>query len=579
MFRLSGVNPGIPAFNFNSAFTQGPNPSTVSNRAGNAIASFLLGTANGGSVVINPTQDTQSYYMGAFVQDDYKVTRTVTLNIGGRLEYDNLRTDRYNRVNWLDLTTPAPLEVAGLGPLHGGLQFAGVNGNPRSGYDAIPHFSPRFGLAWQAQKRMAFRGGYGIFIPPQSGSQQDSYGQAGYSATTQYVASLNSILPTSFISNPYPNGFVQPTGNSLGLLTNLGGPISSVDRHAKASYLQQWNFNIQRALGSNMVTEIAYAGSKGTHLPQNLEFDQLPEQYMAMGSGLIKSVPNPFYGIVPANQPLGKATTTVSQLLRPFPQFTSVSTLLSTSGSSIYHSMQARLQKRLSHGVTFLVSYTNGKLIDDGAPGRLAWAGNVPNFQNNYNRRLERSISSQEVSQRLAMSYTLQLPLGKGQAVLRGAKGPLGVLVNGWQLNGIHGFQTGRPLSITTSVNSAQAFNGTERPNSTGKSAKLSGPVKDRLDRYFDTSQFTQPPPFTFGNVARTLPDVRTPGQVNVDFSTSKNTRIRERVNLQFRFEAFNAINRTNYGRPASVLGNQDFGTIRTAQDMRILQFGLKLYY
>jgi hypothetical protein len=218
-------------------------------------------------------------------------------------------------------------------------------------------------------------------------------------------------------------------------------------------------------------------------------------------------------------------------------------------------------------------------MIDDGAPGRLGFFGNVPTFQDNNNRRLERSISSQEVSQRLAMNYSVQLPFGKGQRLLGHAIRPVRAIVSGWQLNGIHSFQTGRPLAITTSVNSSQSFNGTERPNSTGTSAKLSGPTKDRLDRYFDTSQFTQPAAFTFGNVARTLPDVRTPGMVTVDFSMIKNTRLREKANLQFRFEAFNAINRTNYARPNSVLGNQDFGIIRNAQDMRILQLGLKLYY
>jgi len=237
------------------------------------------------------------------------------------------------------------------------------------------------------------------------------------------------------------------------------------------------------------------------------------------------------------------------------------------------------VQKRFSRGATFLVSYTNGKLIDDGSPGRLSFFGNVPNFQNANNRRLERSISSQEVSQRLSANYTLMLPFGKGQRFLRDGKGPLAAVFGGWQLNGIHAFQTGRPITITNASNNANAFNSVQRPNSTGVSAKLSGPVKDRLDRYFDTSQFTQPTAFTYGNVARSLPDVRTPGATTFDLSLSKNTRVTERARLQFRVEAFNALNWTNFGRPASVFGNADFGTIRAAQDMRILQLGLKLYF
>ena len=202
-----------------------------------------------------------------------------------------MRTDRYNRLNWLDFTSPSPLQVPGLGPLLGGLQFAGVNGNPREQGNTSPHFAPRFGFAWQAQQRTTIRAGYGIFIAPRSGGEPEGYGSVGFSATTQYIASLNSILPTSFLSNPYPNGFVQPTGNKLGLLTNLGGPITSMVRSGTAAYVQQWNFNIQRAVGRDMIAEIAYAGSKGTHLTQNLQFDQLPDQYLSMGNALLQTVP------------------------------------------------------------------------------------------------------------------------------------------------------------------------------------------------------------------------------------------------------------------------------------------------
>lgn len=579
VFRISGFRPLIPTFNFNKAMTQGPNPNNTSDRVGNAVASFLLGTGSGGNVTFRANQDCQSYYMATFFQDDYKVTQKLTLNLGARLDYESARTDRYNRLNWLDLTSPVPLSVPGVGPLRGGLKFVGVDGNPRTQMDVAPYLSPRFGIAWRVLRKMTFRGGYGIFVTPRYGGEFTNYGQIGFLATTQYVASINSITPNAFLSNPFPNGFVKPTGSSEGLLTNIGGAISSVERSQHNSYVQQWNFNIQRMLGGNLIAEAAYAGSKGTHLPQTLRYSQLPDQYLQLGNELQRTVANPFYGIIPETQPVGKATTTVAQLLRPYPQFTDVDSTYATAGSSIYHSMQLRVQRRFVQGVTFLVSYTNGKLIDDGSPGRLSFFGNVPNFQNNNNRRLERSISSQEVSQRLSISYTVQLPIGKGRRLLGNVRGPLAGLVSGWQLNGIQSFQTGRPLSVTTSTNQSNSFNGTLRPNSTGKSARLSGPVKERLNRYFDTSQFLQPPPFTFGNVSRTLPDVRTPGLIGVDASLSKNFRLRERGSLQFRFEAFNLVNRANYGRPASVLGDADFGVIRSAGDMRILQAGVKLYY
>lgn len=579
VFRISGFRPLIPTFNFNKAMTQGPNPNNAVDRVGNAVASYLLGTGSGGQVTFRANQDCQSYYTGAYLQDDYKITRRLTLNLGVRLDYEAPRTDRYNRLNWLDLDAPVPLTAPGIAPLRGGLRFVAVDGAPRTQMDVAPFVSPRFGFSWQVLPKTALRGGYGIFVTPRYGGEFTSYGQIGYLATTQYVATINSITPNALLSHPFPNGFVKPTGNSEGVLTNIGGAISSVERNQHNGYVQQWNFSIQRALSANLIAEAAYAGSKGTHLPQTLRHNELPLQYLALGNELQRTVPNPFFGLVPASQPLGRATTTVAQLLRPYPHFTDVDSIYMTAGSSIYHSMQARLQRRFSRGVTFLASYTNGKLIDDGSPGRLSFFGNVPNFQTSNNRRLERSVSSQEVSQRLALSYTVELPVGKGRVLWGGAKGPLSAIVSGWQLNGIHSFQTGRPISVTATPNQVNAFNSVARPNSTGKSAKLSGPVNARLDRYLDTAQFTPAPAFTLGNVSRTLPDVRTPGMIGTDVSLSKNVRLRERARLQFRFEAFNAINRTNFGRPQSVFGSTDFGVIRSAGPMRILQAGLKLYY
>ena len=579
VFRISGYRPLIPSFNFNKAMTQGPNPNNAVDRVGNAVASFLLGTGSGGNVTFRANQDCQWFYTGVYFQDDYKITPKLTLNLGVRLDHETPRTDRYNRLNWLDLDAPVPLTVPGLPPLRGGLRFVAVDGAPRTQMDVAPFVSPRFGFSWQVIPRTVLRGGYGVFVTPRYGGEFNNYGQIGYLATTQYVATINSITPNALLSDPFPNGFIKPTGNSEGVLTNIGGAISSVERHQHNGYVQQWNFSIQRALGTHLIAEAAYAGSKGTHLPQTLRHNELPLQYLALGNELQRTVPSPFFGLVPASQPLGRATTTVAQLLRPYPHFTDVDSIYATAGSSIYHSIQARVQRRFTRGLTFLVSYTNGKLIDDGSPGRLSFFGNVPNFQSSNNRRLERSISSQEVSQRLSVSYTYELPIGKGRLLWAGVKGPLAALVSGWQLNGIHSLQTGRPVSITATPNQVNAFNAVARPNSTGQSAKLSGPVSARLDRYLDTAQFTAAPAFTLGNVSRTLPDVRTPGLVGTDLSVSKNFRLRERTRLQFRLEAFNAINRTNFDRPASVFGSTDFGVIRSAGPMRILQVGLKLYY
>ncbi len=564
LFRLDGFRPAIADFSFNAGFTQGPDPTRGSPTAGQSVASFMLGLAASGSLQKKPTQDTQTLYGAIFVQDDIKVTSRLTINLGVRFERENLRNDRYDRLTYLDFTSPVSIQAPGVGPLRGGLQFTGANGNPREQARVARFLAPRFGFAWQAIRNTVLRGGYGIFVAPRTGWDFGSFGQTGYLATTSLISSQDGVTPLNDISNPYPNGFVQPTGNSLGLLTNIGGGISSVDRDQNPTYMQQWNLDLQRSLPGDIVIDAAYAGSKGTGLLQTLQFDQLPDRYLSLGTELTRRVNNPFFGIIPVTQPLGAAQVQAGQLLRPYPQFNGFATIGSTSGSSIYHALQARVEKRFSRGLSFLAAYTGSKLIDDGSNGVLAFFGQSPAFQNHNNRKLERSISAQEISQRFSIAANYELPVWRGKAA------------GGWQLNVITTAQRGIPLAVTSSVNNTNSFGGGSRPNSTGRSAKLSGPVNDRLNRYFDTGAFTLPDPYTFGNVSRILPDVRGPGLVNFDLSLIKNTRIRERFNIQFRAEAFNAFNQVHFGMPGTSIGSPAAGIINSAGDARIVQIALK---
>jgi hypothetical protein len=344
--------------------------------------------------------------------------------------------------------------------------------------------------------------------------------------------------------------------------------------------MQHWNLSVQRQIGGDVVLEVAYAGSKGTHLWQNLQWNQLPDEYLSLKEDLRRVIPNPFYGIIPAAQPLGGKTTTYGQLLRPFPHFTGVTSIGSTSGSSTYHALEIRAEKRFYRGLHFLASYTTPKQIDDGAPGaRIAWLGDEPNFQNHNNRRAERSLNSHLASQRFTVAAGWELPIGRGKALASGLSPLADKFLGGWQINWISAIQTGIPLALTTAVNNTNSYGGGSRPNSVGRSAKLSGPTRARLDRYFDTSAFTQPEPFSFGNVSRTLPDVRGPGQVNVDLSLVKNLVLAERVRLQLRGEAFNAFNHVNFWNPGTSLGGPLYGVISGAGGARVIQLALKLYY
>ena len=583
VFRVHGTRPsnGGGSFNFTPGFTQGPDPTRAGPTSGQAFASFLLGAAASGSIALNPTQDLQSYYLGFFAQDDFKVTPKLTLNLGLRWEPESGRTDRYDRLTFLDLTSPSPVQASSLGrQIASGPAFVGQDGNPRSQTQTSwNNWGPRFGFAYHMLAKLVARGGYGIFYVPRSW-RGIGFGQLGFSSTTPYVGSADGFTPNRFLRDPFPNGFIQPTGSDLGLATNLGQALNSPDYGQLSPYVQQWNLGIQNSLPGDVLLEVAYAGSKGTRLIGDLNFNQIPDQFLALGNDLLLQVPNPFFGQIPAGTTLGARTIAAGQLLRPYPQFTSVTDLRATGGSSIYHSMQLRVDRRFSQGLSLLLSYTVAKLIDDGSPGNLAFLGGVPNHQNHNNRRLERSISSQEVPQRLVISYVYEFPVGRGKRFLKDG-GALSRILGGWQMSGISAFQSGQPLALTTASNPTLGAVGAGalRPDSNGKSARLSGPTVDRLDRYFDTSVFSQPAPWKFGNTSRTLPNLRAPGVVNFDFSLVKNTLIRERHKIQLRGEFFNLFNNTNFGAPGEVFGNPNFGVISSARDARIIQVALKWYF
>jgi hypothetical protein len=281
-------------------------------------------------------------------------------------------------------------------------------------------------------------------------------------------------------------------------------------------------------------------------------------------------VASPYAGIVPGS--LGGATISRSQALKPYPYYTAVTARLPHLGSSIYHALLFTAERRLSNGVAVLASYTFGKLISDSAivPSNFGAVevGSDNGYQNGkYNRRINRSVDPDDVSSRAVVSVLYEIPFGRGHRY------------GGWQVNTIGAMQKGLPLILRGASN-----NLSDRPNSTGKSAKLDNPTRDG---WFDTNQFINPPDFTYGNIGRVLPDVRTPGTVNWDLSLMKNTKITERVNLQFRAEAFNFLNHVNLGSPnVSFSAGADgknrsgsFALITSARDARIGQLGLKVIF
>ncbi|HZO55750.1 MAG TPA: carboxypeptidase regulatory-like domain-containing protein [Bryobacteraceae bacterium] len=535
-------------YTFNRGFTQGPNPLQANANAGFTVASFLLGTPASAYARLQTDGTASVKYNALFVQDDWKVTRRLTLNLGLRWEHEAPPTDRYNVLTNFDPNIESPLKVPGLA-LRGGLTFPGVGGASRSLTESsYKNFGPRFGFAYQANSKTVVRGGFGIMYIPITVSLQ----RTGYTLDTPFVASLDGgLTPQDRLSNPFPSGLTPPTGSSLGALTNVGAAAAGQLRDVKRGYTEQWNFTVQHEPWNNWLFEAAWVGNHGVRLfgdGRNLNF--LSDANFARGAELAQNVTNPFRGIITTG-PLSGATITRSQSLMPFPQFTAATGGYSFLNNSIYHALAVKVEKRFSAGFSVLVAYTASKLLDDGTNSTQVRPGaafvTVP--QNWNNLRAERSKSPQDVPQRMVVSALWALPFGKtGHALTRHIAG-------GWQLNAIQTIESGTPISLSATVTG-----GGNRPNVVpGVAAKLDNPT---IDRWFDTNAFSNPAGYTFGNVSRTLPDIHSDSLYNLDLSLFKNFHFGEKMSLQFRAEAFNATNSPTFDTPGRVLNSATFGVV-----------------
>ncbi|MBZ5609944.1 MAG: TonB-dependent receptor [Acidobacteriia bacterium] len=584
------------SYNFDNLFTSA-NPFAPAG-TGSGYASFLLGFGSGGNANEPAPYATRQYYQGYYASDTFQLSRKLTINLGIRWEPTIPYTERFDRMDvFLPNAVSPAAAYTGL-PLKGRLGLVNSSDHENR-YNQNPHyllFAPRTGFAYRLTDKTVLRGGYGIFYP----AQYDILGGGSIGpltqTTTNWASTLDgSLTPNAVLSNPFPNGLLAPLGRDPSYQTALlgqaiaqsvssGYQLTANGVETRAAYIQQWNFNVQRELAGGTVIEVAYAGAKGTHLAGAIDQNQLSPQNQALGSAVLqKQVPNPFYGLVTTGI-LAAPTVAQGQLLRPFPQYDGVS-FGESNRNSIYHSMQVRVQKRFAEGGTVSGSYTWSKLIADRETDTFWLEGgqSTSSFSvaaNNYNLAAERALSSFDVAHRLVISYVLDFPFGKQKKYLSSLHGPAEKLVSGWGINGISTFQGGFPLGLSTAVNLTNSFGGLSRPNSTGQSAKLDGSAQSRLNEWFNVADFTTPAASTFGNAGRNLPDVRTDGVANYDFTVFKNTAITERFQLQFRTEVFNLFNRVQFGRPGVALGTTTFGVIGSQlNNPRLVQFALRLNY
>ncbi len=579
----SGASTGN--YNFSQAITQGPNPNVATPTGGNAVASLLLGVGSGVMDRFAKDVATESKYYGAYFQDNWRVNDRLSLNLGLRYDLDIPRTERHNHMETFspDIPSTALAQATGLSGLKGGLVFVGVGGRSRRQFEPQwTNFSPRLGFSYQADENTVIRGAYGIFYGPSMRAAAGTVGTEGFSSATTYTGSPNGLTPSVYLSNPFPNGLNPISGSSQGLLTGIGSTFeNSQTGDNKVGYTENWNLDVQRQLPYGFLVDAAYVGSHGVHLNKSGENDwnanQLTPEALTLGTQLQQSVTNPFYGII-ATGPESGRTIARSYLEAPFPQFVAVYLSYLTGGYEIYNSFQLKVNKRFSHGLSLLVSYTNQKQVDD-----YSALSNVGNFgagiQNIYNPDGERALSANNISQQLIISGIYNLPFGRGQQFGSNWSRPVDAVIGGWQINTIVTEQTGYPLSISTQ-NTSGAGGNVLRPNLTGISPVEPGSVISKRNKYINSAAFSQPAPFTFGNAPRTLSDLRAPGMHNIDFSLFKNFPITNRVNAQFRAESYNMLNQVVFGAPNQVLSSGQFGVISSqANAPRELQFALKILF
>jgi len=464
--------------------------------------------------------------------------------------------------------------------LLGGYLFAGDNQSlGRRGIRSKENkFNPRIGIAYQLNPKTVIRTGYGIFYGVPKFAATDRWTGAPYASTTPWNATLDNVTPTNLLRNPFPDGYALPVGRGPGLLSGVGFALSSAwPDQMKTPYNQQWNFTIQRHLTNNMMIEVAYAGNKGTHneLAQG-DVGQLPPQLLRPENRLNDLVDNPFFGLIDPASPLGQKQVLRGRLLRgPYAEFTSVGPGSPAWGNSNYNALQTRFERRFGGGTSLGVAYTWSKSMADSSDG--IWNDSQGTLRNWYCRSCERSLSSYDVPHRFVYNFNYELPFGRGKRFGTSMHWLADALVGGWQTNGILTIASGQPLIFSQTTNNSYSFGGYQRPDATGVDARIS----DRsIDRWFDTRQFTVAKDYTFGNLARTHPNLRKDFTRSVDFSMFKNIRFSERFNLQVRGEAFNLSNTPIFSAPNTNVESGAFGTI-TGQDnpARQVQIGLKLLF
>ncbi len=570
------------AFGFSNLTTSDPNSPNFAS-FGNPFASFLLGLADSAAFNGPLYSRPRSWYTAGYVQDDWKITRKLTLNLGLRYDVYVPFTEKTDSISYIDLTKANPAAGNVLGALSRLGTCPECVGKDQIAQIRWKYFAPRIGFAYAPNAKTVIRGGYALnYIS----------GGAGEFGTNKVVGGFSNGLITnlSFISK---DGGVTPGYGSL----DIPGPsltppvftasagndqnVNYLDRYqGQVPYLQNWIIGMQREVPAGIVISASYVGNKVTRMPSGLEnLNQLNPSYLSLGDTLLADVYSPEALAAGVHAPYPGFQGSVAQALRPYPQYQNIISNFNESGASNYNAFQLTAQKRFSKGLEFLVSYTASRNNGNTSSG-FGTFNAAP--VNQYDRKAEFSIANSDIPHAVAISGIYELPLGPGKPLLN-QKGVVGHIVGGWQLGWVARYHSGTPVSISAS-NVLPLFNGGNRPN-------LVKGVSPSLDRsnfdpavspIYNINAFSQPDDYTIGNAPRALGNLRDFPYFNEDLTLAKVFRFGERVDMQFRAEFFNVFNRTIFGGGDTSYSptNANFGFVGSqANSPRQGQLGLRLRF
>lgn len=565
-----------PGFVFDRRFTQHNVNATVGSDAGSGdpMASMLLGYFASANYSINIAYAMQQIYMAPYVQDDWRVNNKLTLNLGGRWDYESPFTERDNRMISTFCTTCAnPLQssVAGL-TLNGGLQF--VNGNNRFPYPRDLHnWQPRLGAAYAVNPNTVVRAGFGIIFF----NTLESPFSSGFSQSTSYTYAANAAVNGTAIntmSNPFPGGVTLPSGNSLGLATALGQNVNFNDPHHVQPRSTDYTLNVQQQFPGNFALQIAYLGARPTRLEVNHNINFLPAQYYNKGSAEVSylngAVANPMAGKIPNNATLNGATIQQYLLLQPYPEFGTVTEDYSSIGTAPYNALQVQVSHPMTHHFSLQGNFTWDKVMLHTA------------YLNPFDIKLE-SVQDNNATILANIFGTLELP--KFAAKPYAERLALG----GWEFNSVFRAANGPLISAPSSVNiigpvlqahpTNARFINTCYENSSGAlvQSTASAPACDSLSpnpAYQQRISYTSQANSSYIGVRQRIHPL-------VDASLFKQFALGEGTSFEIRGEFFNILNTPDFGGPGTGIGSSTFGvvTLTQANDPRIGQLTARLNF